>query len=203
METLGQYYNANHKKLNAVNDDTLKVAISKCKEHVNHRLYQRMLYGAHTSTNLGEDPVKFYTEDAIDAVISGRWEWKDKYNLAEQLIRIADSKISKEVEKSKTDKAQSLSIEYFDPESELYKFELSDDNEDTAIKLRLEKEVKIIEDAIKGDSDLEFLFECIKEGQKRRQIAALMDITPKRYDKLIEQLKEKVVNCNSFKNPKI
>ncbi len=199
METFGKYYDLNQKKLCAVNDDTLRVVNSKCKYFIEKRLYQRTLYGAHNSSNLGDDPVSYYYEDAIDSIISGRWEWKDEFDLLHQLIRIINSKISKEVDKTKTTKAQSLKIKFTDIEAELYDCEMPDDSEDQEQNLIYEKQVVFIENAIKDYKNLTELFDLIKAGYKRREIAEYMDIEPKRVDKLIEQLKEKV---NLQKPPK-
>lgn len=200
METTGKYFESNQKKLGAIDDNTLKVAISKCKKHIESKLWQRTLYGVHTSANLGEDPVRFYFEDAIDAVISGRWEWKDKFDLANQLIRIVDSKISTEIEKSKTTKAQSLQLEFIDPETELYKFDQSDNSNESELRENCERQISIIECALKDDPTMVEIFEYIKAGYKRSEIAEIMEITPKRYDKLIEQLKDKVLKSNSYKS---
>ncbi len=189
-----KYFDKNRKKLKKVSDDALKVAFSKCREHIRLRIKKKTLYGAHTTSNLGEDPIVYYLEDAIDAIISGRWEWKDKFDLTTQLIRIINSKISKEVEKIKTDKAQALNIQFIDLESELYKFDSNNDLNELEQKEKYEKQVKLIEKVIEGNTDLEFLFECIKEGYKRREIAELMNIEPKRVDKLLEKLKNKAIN---------
>ena len=87
-----------------------------------------------------------------------------------------------------------MNIQFFDLESELYKFDSNNDLNELEQKEKYEKQVKLIEKVIEGNTDLEFLFECIKEGYKRREIAELMNIEPKRVDKLLEKLKNKAIN---------
>jgi len=199
MGTTGKYFETNCIKLNSINEDTLRIIISKCKEFIEKRLFQKTLYGAHTATNLGDDPVSYYYEDAIDAIISGRWEWQDKFDLLEQLIRIINSKITKEVDKTQTAKAQSLQIKFTDNEDDLFNCEIQNDSEENEQKLLCEKQIEFIENAIKDNKNLVELFDLIKAGYKRREIAEYLGIEPKRVDKLTEQLKEKV---NKLKPPK-
>src|SRR5690606_25577307 len=97
---LGPHYESNSSKIASLTDDDWRVAIKRCDEHVKLRLRQRTLYGAHSPARLGGDPVAYYVGIAIDKVLIGDWEWKDKFTISEQLIRIADSHISTEVEKS-------------------------------------------------------------------------------------------------------
>ncbi len=120
---LGLYYHINRLKFNNVNDNDWKIALSKCKEHIKWRLKQKMLFGAHTATNLGTDPIDYYLELASSKLLEGEWEWKNEYSLSEQMIRIVNSYTSKEVDRTKTKKAESFKIVYQDIESEFYQLE--------------------------------------------------------------------------------
>ena len=67
----GKYYKANKKKLNSVSEEEWIVALAKCEEHTKLRIGQKMLYGAHTFKNLGEDPIDYYVSQAYEAIIGG------------------------------------------------------------------------------------------------------------------------------------
>lgn len=185
---VGEFYEKNFKRLTALSDDDWRVAIKKCKSHVQWRLKQKTLYGAHTSTNLGSDPVDYYVNLGTDKVLSGEWEWKLKFSLSEQLIRIVDSAISKEVEKVRAKKASEFKIEYTE-DVEFYDLE---DIQDQGSEQDYLQRVDSIEKAIKGDDQLEEMWDCIKNLYKRSEIAELMGLTPKQFDKLKERFIEKV-----------
>jgi len=110
------------------------------------------------------------------------------------MIRIINSRITTEVEKTKTEKASKLDIEYKDIETELYFVGDEPKNATIEEKLELEKRITSIEVAVKGDENLEFLWEGVKEKKKRAEIAALMDLQPKQLDKLKERFIRTVRN---------
>lgn len=153
-----------------------------------------MLYGAHTEKNLGEDPIHYYTSYAYEALISGRWEWQQQFDLVEQMIRIINSRITLEVEKTKTEKASRLDVTYKDIESELYNLGVSSNDVELGNKVELENRINSIETAIQGDENLEFFWEGVKERKKRSEIADLMDLKPKQLDKLKERFIRTVRN---------
>lgn len=184
---LGQHYKSNSKRLKSVSDDQWKVVLKKCKRHIKFRLKQKTLFGAHSEKNLGEDPIHYYTAYAYEAIISGKWEWQDKFDLATQMITIINSRISTEVEKMSTDKAEKFNITYKDIEAKLNDKRIENNNVSAEDQKEFEKQLELIEGSIKGDSDLEFFWEGIKEGKKRAEIAELMDKTPKQLDKVKER----------------
>lgn len=185
---IGQYFKPNQKKIAKLNDNDWRVALKKCKEHIRYRFFQKTLYGAHTPTNLGKDPFQYYLDIACDKILFGDWEWQDKFDLTEQLIRIINSYISKEVDKYTINKEGS--IKYADIEDEFYQtpYEESDDTQENEYSSRLD----IIDKAVKGDIELEILWEAIKEGKKRVEIAELLEADSRRVDKLREKLAFKV-----------
>ena len=185
---LGRYYDANAKKIKSLTDDDWRVAIKKCQEHVRWKVRQRTLYGAHAPERLGMDPIDYYVDLAHEKVIAGDWEWKDQFTISEQMIRIADSHISTEVEKSKTKKAESVSIRFTD-EIELYEVE---DDFDEAQEKEFQDRFDAVDKAVAGEKELEELWECVKAGYKRSEIAELMSLKPRQLDKLKERLVERV-----------
>jgi hypothetical protein len=183
---LGSYYNTNQNRIATLNDADWRIALAKCKTHIRWKLKQKTLSGAHASSNLGADPVDYYLGFGYEKILSGEWEWKAQYSLAEQMIRIINSQISKEVEKTKSAKAASFKIVYMDIEEELY--ELIDSPSDADEAVEYEKKLQSIEAAVKGDEHLELLLEALKEGMKRTAIADLLGMQPKQMDKLKEKL---------------
>jgi len=117
---LGEYNKKNHGRIASLCEADWKVALKKCKDHIKWKLRQKTLYGAHTASRLGTDPVEHYLEISFEKIFSGEWEWKDEYSLTEQMIRIANSYISTEVEKKESKKEKSFKICYKDIEEEFY-----------------------------------------------------------------------------------
>ena len=193
---LGHYYKSNQRKFAGVSDADWKVALDICREHIVWKLKQKTLFGAHTGANLGTEPIDYYLELAYSKLIEGEWEWKNEYCLSEQMIRIVNSYTSKEVKRTKTNKAESFKIVYEDIESQFYEIE---ENEATDVDgmIVYEKNVQVIDEAVKGNINLEILWDAIKEGKKRAEIADLLDMQPKQFDKLKEKLIKKVKDFKS------
>jgi DNA-directed RNA polymerase specialized sigma24 family protein len=161
-------------------------------------LKQRTLYGAHSNIRLGTDPVTFYIQTAYEKILYGYWDWKDGRSLTEQLIRVIDSVISTEVDKTDTKKSKEFKTEVRDVESDFYYLgspeeSLSDIQEENA---QYEARLTALENAVNGDEKLQFIFDAIKVGYKRGEIAELMGITPKQFDKLKERLYNTVRNSS-------
>ena len=199
MET-GKYFESNHKKLQSIPDvdHQWAVAIDKCRDHVRFRLKKRTLYGAHTNERLGMNPLDYYLCYAYDAILSGNWEWKNKYSLSEQMVVIVESTLSTEVEKTKTTKAIQNKTVSGDDDDLFYKMEDVSTEVDMAHEILFETQVSVIEEEIKGDGDLEILWDCVKEGMKRADIAEFMEKTPKQFDKLRERFIMKIKNSSFF-----
>jgi hypothetical protein len=56
----------------------------------------------------------------------------------------------------------------------------------------INKQISVLEEAIKGDQELEMYWECIKGKMKRAEIAEFMEISVKKQDKLREKIVDKV-----------
>lgn len=193
---LGKYYHQNREKTDRLTDSDWKIALTKCKEHLRWRMRQKTLSGAHSSSTLGMEAIDHYLGIAFEKILNGEWEWKDIYTLGQQMIRIADSAISKSIEKSKTNKSEALNVKYIDVEQEFYDLaEPPEENEDKEFSMKL----KDIEDAIAGDIQLELMVDAIKEGKKRVEIADLLDLTVRQFDKLREKLIRRVKQHNAKK----
>lgn len=192
----GKYFEKNQKRLDSLPDIEREwaIALEKCRKHILFRIKKKTLYGAHTTQRLGELPEGYYLFYAYDAILSGRWDWKDRYTLSEQLIVIVDSTISTEVEKMDTIKEQENKIKVINGDMDVLFYYHDEDNVEieAAREILFAKQVSVVEELIKGDDDLEYFWEGIKEGMKRVDIAALMDKTPKQLDKVRERFIKKI-----------
>jgi hypothetical protein len=193
----GKHLEHNLKKIALVTETQWTKALSKCKKHVEIRLRRKTLFGAHTQQRLGMDPVEYYVSFAYDAILDGRWEWKEGHTLGQQLVRIAENRIGKEVEKHETEAVGPLSMA--GDEIDDFFFDNDKPPEQTTIlqEAVFIKKIAIIEEAIKGDEHLEMFWECVKEGMKHA-IATFLEKKPKQIDKLREKLFNKVKNSAHF-----
>lgn len=188
---MGNYFEQNRQRLLNVSDNDWKVALAKCKTFIKLKLKQRVLFGAHSPSNLGADPIEHYLGVAYEKILTGEWEWKEEHTLSEQMIRIAHKFIGNEVEKYKSPKGQALRITYCDIEEEFYCFANAPPDEDED---EFQKRVQLIKDATAGDDQLTILYDCFAEGLKRREIAEMLDLEPKQVDKLKEKLERRIKN---------
>jgi len=184
--SLGTYYYQNQKKLCSVSDTEWRVAIHKTKRHISLKVKQKTLSGVHAGARLGAEALDHYLGISYEKIINGNWEWKETFSLAEQMIRIVDSEINKEVEKSKTVKAKEMKLISTPSTEDFYSTIDAESSEDDSNEC--EKQLKIVEAAAKEDIQLEIMLEAVKEGKKRAEIADLLEINPKQLDKLREKL---------------
>lgn len=183
---LGEYYNQNQNRIALLSEGDWKIALKKCKEHIKWKLKQKTLSGAHSVSRLGTNPVNHYLGISYEKILSGEWDWKDEYSLVEQMIRIIESYISTEVEKKKTKKEQSFKVDFVDIENEFY--DLADPPDSIEEEAIYAEKLQKIENAIKGDSQLELFMDAVREGMKRADIADLLDLQPRQLDKVRERL---------------
>ena len=198
---VGRHYQSNQRRLELVSEEEWVIALEKSRKHLKLRIKQKTLYGAHSEENLGDDPYDYYTSFAYEAILSGRWEWKSEFSLADQMIRIINSRISEEVEKVKREKSAVLEIEYVDIEDELYNVGVPAYDPSREEAEEWERQVRTIEDAIVGDDNLIFFWTCIKDGYKRVETADLMDLKPRQLDKVRERFVRTVRNHYSNITP--
>lgn len=196
----GKYFEHNQKKLDSIPDADLEwvKALKKCKKHVIMKLRKRTLFGAHTEERLAMDPVDYYVSFAYEAVLDGNWEWKDGRTLGQQLVRIADNRIGKEVEKFKIEENNKFSIAGEDID-ELFFSTNPPPGEPTMLQeILFNKQVEIIEEAVKVDENMEMFWECVKDGMKRDAIAAFLEKKPKQVDKIREKIINKIKGSGHF-----
>lgn len=194
----GKHLTRNLKKLETVTDNQWIKALKKCRVHVVIRLRKRTLFGAHTEERLGMDPVEYYVQFAYNAVLDGDWEWKDGRTLGQQLVRIADNRIGKEVQKYGTTPGDSFSMAGEEMDEIFYTDDPPFDTPTHVQEAVYSKKISVIEEAIQGDENLEMFWECIKDGMKREAIATFLEKKPKQIDKLREKLIAKVKSSPHF-----
>ncbi|ANE53139.1 hypothetical protein [Flavisolibacter tropicus] len=189
----GQYYNQNHQRIGTLQDRDWAVALGKAKEHIRLRLRQKTSFGAHHSTNLGADAIDHYLSIGYTKILSGEWEWKESHTLAEQMILIIDSYISKEVKRYKGLPEDTVRVEYRD-DLETSFYDNTDEDDTEEVQEECNRQVQLIEAAIQDDAELVMFWEGVKEGYKARDIASLLDITVKQLSKLREKFFRRVRN---------
>jgi DNA-directed RNA polymerase specialized sigma24 family protein len=203
IQEVGPFHESNSYKLDAVSPVEWEIALRKAQKHLNFRLRYKTSFGAHTSENLGVPAKEYYLTFAYLSLIYGKWEWKDKFDLTQQLIRMIDSRISTVVEtyKKAREKNENRKNEgkYLltttevvqDIESTFYDLE-GDEEINMEDFHKAEEEYRIVEEFIAEceDNDIVLFWQCVKEGFTRKEIAEFIEKTPKQLDKI----KEKFLN---------
>ncbi|MFN0213165.1 MAG: hypothetical protein ACKVT2_02830 [Saprospiraceae bacterium] len=181
-------------KLTAVPDRTWLALMAKCHEHIRLKLKGKTLYGAHSPARLGEaNPQDYYFKEAVTKLYDDVWDWKfEQYSLEEQLVRIIDSMISEEVRKVTTKKGQAQHALIATKELDVN----TNDADDSDISEEQERQfayhVQIVQEAIQGDDDLEYLFDCLQKGNEAHEICRDCGWTKDQLYKKTALLKAKV-----------
>lgn len=162
---------------------------SRCKTWLRSKLWGKTSGGAHAEKELGLPAEDYYLNEAIALIYEFRWEWKfEKFSLTEQIIRICNSLISRQVEKFKSKKEVALD----------YNDEIGLNVFDEVYEEDIDNLLRCIERIVAQDTRLCFYWEAIKEGYKPKMISELMnEPTNKTYklnDKLIYQARTKCLN---------
>lgn len=186
--SLGPYYHRNQEKLASITSTQWEDALARCIRYIELKLKRKTLYGAHTGSRLGAEAVDHYISLAYEKIISGEWDFKDNRDLAEQMMRIIGSAISKSVEQSKTEKAEASRVEYISIEDEFYEKEIDSGEQVEVYEKMYALMVEQVDDAVKDDIELAIIWDAIKEGKKRAEIAELLDKDPRQFDKLRDKL---------------
>lgn len=185
---LGKYYQRNQQKLALVSGSQWEEALAKSIRFIEIKLKKKTIYGAHAGSRLGAEAIDHYVSLAYEKIISGEWEFKDNMDLAEQMIRIIGSYISKAVEHSKTEKAAALKMVYMPIEGEFYEKEIDSGELNPIYEKMYALMVEGVDEAVEDDIELTLIWEAIKEGKTRPEIAALLDKDLRQFDKLREKL---------------
>ena len=193
---MGKHYKKNNQRLTDISDEEWISAIDKCRESVQMRIRGRTKFGVHSEINLGENAIEKYTGEAILAILEGDWEFKSKFSLSEQLIRIANSKISTIVEKTENKNNKPTSYSYLNDHQNLvdtfYLEKLEIDDLNLEEKKKMEEQFLIIESVAEKKPDFKEYFECVSEGLKPGEIAIIMEKDVKWIYKLTESFKNEL-----------
>jgi len=200
LEDVGVHFESNSLKLDKTSRVEWEIALRKAEKHLDYRLWNKTKFGAHSVENLHVPAKEYYLNFAYMSIINGSWEWKEDYDLPEQLIRIIDSRLSTVVETYKkailknkerrsegryeitvTEKAVDVEGTFYDLRSEE---ELSEEE-----LLKIESEYESIEKFVSESDNQNIIdfWECVKERYTRGEIAEYIGITPKQLDKVKEK----------------
>jgi len=185
------------KRLNTLSKGDIEAAIHGLTEHVKARLrvgspLDRTKTGAHCEKNLGMEPVNYYVGECVKRLWDADgWEWKfDQFDLQAQLIRIANSIISKKVRDYKRSRNELPMIESLE---EIDREPVAED-EDTP---DLEEISAILHEFVKkeivGDFELEYYTSCFLEKKSKDEIAAEMDLPKPQIEVLHRKLFRKAM----------
>lgn len=160
----------------------------RVKSSIKHRLHYTDS-GAHSVSELGMPALDYYATEAIEKIISLSWSWNpENISLTDQLIRIANSLISRQVDSYKRRKDNLEPITYEE--------NLSYDVFDEVYDADIDKVLECIDRIAQADELLSEYWSAIKAQFKSKEIAELMNIDVnkvyKQNDKLIYQAKK---NC--------
>jgi hypothetical protein len=180
-------------QLDAISEREWDEICTRCRRFLNKKLHYTT-YGAHSEKELGIPAVDYYLHEAIGKIITFQWEWKyEKFTIVEQIIRIANSVISKKLEKYRAKiKTGNTEVELDDA--------LALDLFDEVYDNKWDELIHCIERIIESDLDLKMYWESIKEGLKSNEIAELFE-KPVKYiyrqnEKLIYHAKTKCLTSS-------
>ncbi|WP_276483772.1 hypothetical protein [Paraflavitalea pollutisoli] len=203
----GEYFERNHQKLDGLQnvEAAWAAAIEKCRREVCIRLAKRTHFGAHSATRLGAEAIDYYVGYAIEAVLNGSWQWKDGHTLSQQLCRIAGSVIDTEVNKFRVEQKNGEPEVVYggvfdDLETYFYQQEELPEGGSDMDQLILDQKIQAIEAIIQRDTECVLFWDCIKEGMKPAEIAAIMEKTPKQVYKLREVFIRKIQSSPYFES---
>ena len=177
-------------KLEHITEKDWNEIIDRCKNAIKYRV-RYCKRGAHSEKELGCPALDYYITESISKIYQFKWIWDhERVTIEEQIITIAQSLISRQVDSYKRKLGNENTITYNDELA----YDLFDEVYDSNIDLLLE----CIERITSKEHDLSIHWDAIKEGFKPREIATLMEIPVnkvyKQNERLIRQAK---TNCLS------
>jgi hypothetical protein len=125
---------------------------------------------------------------------------EDRYTLSQEMIRIADSTISTEVEKVQTQKAKKSKVVSINEDDMFFLEDTDAGQPDMVEEILFNKRVSIIEELIKDNDEMRNFWECVKEGMKAKGIAEFMEKTPKQIYKIQERFVKKIKESTYFED---
>lgn len=173
-------------QLFAIPDKEWVSIIDKLTSYVFFKLKGKTLYGAHTESNLGVEPVSYYVDSAIEKLFSLKWKWKyKKYTIQEQLQIIVGSMLSSNVEKYKTNKIE-LSFQNSDV------LAISEETEEFNANYELFREALI--ECSKDDGELQLYVTAFDECNSFDEIVKLLEFDKKKLYTLQKKLTRRITN---------
>lgn len=98
-------------RLRAISTADWKEVFKKCYGHVDLKLRNKTLAGAHCEQRLGMRATDYYVGNAYKALFEQSWEWQyEKYDILTQMTRVINSMISNEVRKYKAEQKQNKQL---------------------------------------------------------------------------------------------
>lgn len=157
-------------ELDKISDKEWEEVCTRCKFFLKKKLFNKTSFGAHSEKELGVPAIDYYFEEAVSKIFAFEWEWQfEKYTIVKQIMRIAGSLISKNVDKYRRKAENGLvETEYTDEMA----YDLFDEVYDASVDELLDCIERIVKE---GDDFLQMHWESIKEGLKSSQIAEIIE----------------------------
>lgn len=157
-------------ELEKISDQEWEEICNRSKSFLKKKLFNKTSFGAHSENELGVPAIDYYFEEAVSKIFAFEWEWQfEKYTIVQQIMRIAGSLISKNVDKYR----KKVENGNFETEfSDNMAYDLFDEVYDSSIDELLDCIERIVKE---GDEFLQMHWESIKEGLKSSQIAEIIE----------------------------
>ncbi len=171
-------------KLQEISEKEWKVVLFNCKKYLQVKLRNKTSVGVHSEANLCMPAVDFYLSEAISKLYDGSWDWKfEKFDITNQILRIAGSLISANVDKWKNNEDKKIKIQEVEDFNQIplsYSVgEISSDNE------KLSQLTKLVE----HDDECYYVVISLVEGKTYTEISNSLGCEKKKFYKIIEKLK--------------
>ena len=172
-------------RIQRISDAEWREAIKKLGVYILRTIRGKTKYGAHSELVLGMSALDYYTGEAIEALLSGEWEWKEEMMLYDQLTRIAWSKISAQVEKYKRRMELHSTVELNMASNVLNPEDVS------------EEYYMICQEAALGDDELESYVKAVHRCNTFDEVCSEMGISDKKYIyNLQRKLKRRIISLS-------
>lgn len=156
-------------RLQRISEAEWKDALKSLGVYIMRQIRGRTLYGAHSESVLGMPPVDYYTGEAVEALFTGNWKWKEDVTLEEQLKSIAGSKISAQVQKYRTRKDILSTYDLGEAATK----EADEDEESKQM-------YDICMEAAKGDDELELYVQAIHDNNSFKDVCSDLGISDRK-----------------------
>ena len=170
-------------RIQRISDAEWSEAIKKLGVYILYKIRGKTKYGAHSESVLGMSALDYYTGEAIEALLSAEWEWKEDMSLSDQLTRIAWSKISAQVDnyKRRTELYSTIELNVagnvLNPEDESEEYYM------------------ICQEAAHGDKELESYVKAVHRCNTFDEVCSEMGISDKKYIyNLQRKLKRRIIS---------